>query len=96
MIVVIRSRRAPATWMTPCRHQHRCPPANGSDRLAAVVIAAHPEQGWSLLCNGVITFDDTGAIAAQHVIPPRRAATRPSRIGASARAASPGRPPSHH
>jgi hypothetical protein len=26
------------------------------------VIAAHPEQGWSLLCNGIITFDDGGAI----------------------------------
>jgi hypothetical protein len=22
------------------------------------VRAAHPEQGWSLLCNGVILFDD--------------------------------------
>jgi hypothetical protein len=30
--------------------------------MAAKVIAAHPEQGWSLLCNGVIAFDDGGAI----------------------------------
>ncbi len=22
----------------------------------------HPEQGWSLLCNGVVVFDDTGEI----------------------------------
>jgi len=22
----------------------------------------HPEQGWSLLCNGVIVFDDTGEL----------------------------------
>jgi Family of unknown function (DUF5999) len=22
----------------------------------------HPEQGWSLLCNGVIVFDDMGEI----------------------------------
>ncbi|HET9168311.1 MAG TPA: DUF5999 family protein, partial [Actinospica sp.] len=26
------------------------------------VLAAHPEQGWSLLCNGVIAFDDLGAL----------------------------------
>jgi Family of unknown function (DUF5999) len=23
-------------------------------------VASHPEQGWSLLCNGVIVFEDTG------------------------------------
>jgi hypothetical protein len=26
------------------------------------VVAAHPEQGWSLLCNGVIVFADCGEI----------------------------------
>jgi hypothetical protein len=25
-------------------------------------VACHPEQGWSLLCNGVIVFDDRGEI----------------------------------
>jgi hypothetical protein len=25
---------------------------------AAVVIADHHEQGWTLLCNGVVHFDD--------------------------------------
>jgi hypothetical protein len=25
-------------------------------------VASHPEQGWSLLCNGVIVFDDLGEI----------------------------------
>jgi hypothetical protein len=24
------------------------------------VLSGHPEQGWSLLCNGVIAFDDGG------------------------------------
>jgi hypothetical protein len=23
-------------------------------------VSSHPEQGWSLLCNGVVSFDDTG------------------------------------
>jgi hypothetical protein len=25
-------------------------------------VAAHPEQGWSLLCNGVVLFDDAGVL----------------------------------
>ena len=38
------------------------PPADHRDRDAARTIACHPEQGWSLLCNGVIVFDDLGEI----------------------------------
>jgi hypothetical protein len=43
-----------------CQHQPPCPSADASDRLAARSVAPHPEQGWSLLCNGVIAFDDGG------------------------------------
>jgi hypothetical protein len=25
-------------------------------------VVSHPEQGWSLLCNGVVVFDDTGEL----------------------------------
>jgi hypothetical protein len=32
------------------------------DHMAARVVARHPEQGWSLLCNGVISFDDMGEL----------------------------------
>lgn len=45
-----------------CRHHPHCPSAQASDRLAAHIVAAHPEQGWSLLCNGVVAFDDNGAL----------------------------------
>jgi hypothetical protein len=45
-----------------CTHVPHCPDADGPDRDAAHVIAFHPEQGWSLLCNGVVLFDDTGEI----------------------------------
>jgi hypothetical protein len=45
-----------------CQHQLPCPPADASDREAAHVVASHPEQGWSLLCNGVVVFEDTGAL----------------------------------
>ena len=41
-----------------CSHRPPCPQATDPGRDAARVIAAHPEQGWSLLCNGVIAFDD--------------------------------------
>ena len=45
-----------------CPHKPSCPPSDAPDREAAHVVAAHPEQGWSLLCNGIILFEDTGEI----------------------------------
>ena len=45
-----------------CQHQPPCPNAEAVDRDAARVIACFGEQGWSLLCNGVIVFDDTGEL----------------------------------
>jgi hypothetical protein len=45
-----------------CGHNPPCPPADAPDRDAAHVIAAHPEQGWSLLCNGVVVFEDFGEL----------------------------------
>ncbi|MET8021316.1 DUF5999 family protein [Streptomyces decoyicus] len=45
-----------------CQHQPPCPPPDASDREAAHPVAHHPEQGWSLLCNGVLLFEDTGEL----------------------------------
>jgi hypothetical protein len=45
-----------------CRHIPACPTADAVDRDAAHVVSAHPEQGWSLLCNGVVVFEDFGEI----------------------------------
>lgn len=45
-----------------CPHVPACPPADAADRDAAHVVSSHPEQGWSLLCNGVVVFDDFGEI----------------------------------
>ena len=45
-----------------CKHQPQCPDALASDRIAACAMARHPEQGWSLLCNGVVLFDDGGVL----------------------------------
>jgi hypothetical protein len=45
-----------------CQHQPRCPDAMAPDHMAARVVTRHPEQGWSLLCNGVVSFDDLGEL----------------------------------
>jgi hypothetical protein len=45
-----------------CQHDPPCPGAEAPDHVAARVVAAHPEQGWSLLCNGVVVFDDAGEL----------------------------------
>lgn len=56
-----------------CRHLPPCPSADATDRDAACVVSSHPEQGWSLLCNGVVVFDDTGELLPDgRVIAPRR------------------------
>ncbi|MFJ2736126.1 DUF5999 family protein [Streptomyces sp. NPDC087317] len=45
-----------------CTHTPRCPSAASPDHAAAHAVAGHPEQGWSLLCNGVLVFEDTGEL----------------------------------
>jgi Family of unknown function (DUF5999) len=66
-----------------CQHRPQCPPADGPDRDAARTVAFHPEQGWSLLCNGVVLFDDLGEL-----LPSGRAVTspqaRPAQLAAAA------------
>ncbi|MET9197098.1 DUF5999 family protein [Streptomyces olivaceus] len=57
----------------PCTHSSTCPSADSPDAEAAHVVAAHPEQGWSLLCNGVLLFEDTGELLPDgQVIAPHR------------------------
>jgi hypothetical protein len=45
-----------------CAHWPPCPDAYAPNRLAAHVISDHLEQGWELLCNGIVVFDDCGAL----------------------------------
>ena len=61
-----------------CVHLPVCPAADAPDHEAAVPVAAHPEQGWSLLCNGVVLFEDTGELLPDgRVIAPRRVTDLP-------------------
>jgi hypothetical protein len=56
-----------------CSHQPHCPTVDAPDREAAHTVASHPEQGWSLLCNGIVLFDDTGELLPDgRVISPHR------------------------
>ncbi|SDL40165.1 DUF5999 family protein [Streptomyces indicus] len=56
-----------------CQHQPACPTADSADREAALLVAFHPEQGWSLLCNGVLLFEDTGELLPDgQIIAPHR------------------------
>jgi len=50
----------------------RVPGRDAPDCAAARVVADHPGQGWSLLCNGAVLFEDGGALLAdgQAVAPP--------------------------
>jgi hypothetical protein len=56
-----------------CRHEMLCPLADSPEHAAAHTVASHPEQGWTLLCNGVIVFDDYGELLpdGRSVAPPR-------------------------
>lgn len=59
--------------MYGCLHEPPCPVPEASDREAAAAVARHPEQGWTLLCNGVLLFEDTGELLPNgEVIPPHR------------------------
>jgi len=55
----LRSPNAPAIM---CTHDPACPAADAIDWWAARNITARPGQGWTLLCNGALVFDDRGAL----------------------------------
>lgn len=59
-----------------CQHQPTCPTAYAADREASHVLVAHPDQGWSLLCNGIVLFEDTGLLLPDGtIVAPHRTLT---------------------
>jgi hypothetical protein len=65
-----------------CEHWPPCPGANSPNRDAARIVALHPEQGWYLLCNKVVLFDDGGELL------PDGTTVRSTRVGAPVAAAA--------
>lgn len=62
-----------------CDHKPPCPPATAPDHDAARLIIDHPEQGWALLCNGMVVFNDTGELHPDgHMTPPHPAEQIPA------------------
>ena len=60
-----------------CVHTTPCPAASADARDLAAVVSSHPEQGWSLLCNGVVAFEDTGELLPDgRTVAPHRPACR--------------------
>ncbi|MET9669636.1 DUF5999 family protein [Streptomyces sp. NPDC006475] len=56
-----------------CQHTPTCPTAAQPDREAAKPLARAEVQGWTLLCNGVLLFDDTGELLPDgQIIAPHR------------------------
>ncbi|MFE6185489.1 DUF5999 family protein [Streptomyces sp. NPDC056465] len=45
-----------------CSHTPPCPPATDPDGEAAKAVGRVDVQGWAKLCNGVVVFEDTGAL----------------------------------
>jgi hypothetical protein len=60
-----------------CPHWPPCPSADRPDRDAARMVVSHPEQGWGLLCNGVILFDDLGELLPDGRSVPRQRPAAP-------------------
>ncbi|MEU9301946.1 DUF5999 family protein [Streptomyces sp. NPDC048269] len=56
-----------------CTHQPECPPPAAADRAAAQVLLHFPGVGCSLLCNGVLSFEDSGGLGPDgSIYPPHR------------------------
>ena len=73
MITDARSTSAPHR----CNHSPGCPDSHAPDRDAASIRVAYPAQGWTLLCNGIVLFDDTGELLPDgSSIAPRRPTDR--------------------
>lgn len=77
---IMTLRPAPQAKKGMCSHEPRCPDALAPDRIAAWPVARRTEQGWSLLCNGVVLFDDGGQLLPNgRAISPATGATYPAR-----------------
>ncbi|GLF98134.1 DUF5999 family protein [Streptomyces yaizuensis] len=61
-----------------CPHTPPCPEPDAKNGANAHTVTCNTVQGWVLLCNGVLLFDDTGALLpdGQIIAPHRPTGTR--------------------
>jgi hypothetical protein len=59
-----------------CNHRPTCPSATAPDHAAARAISTQAAQGWTLLCNGVVVFEDWGEVLPSGVAVPPQARVR--------------------
>lgn len=52
----------PVRLVEPCKHNPKCPPRGAADEQSAQLVVFHHIQGWGLLCNGVVVFQDGGSL----------------------------------
>jgi len=64
-----------------CKHTPSCPLPGAIDRTAAHTIAEHAEQGWSLLCNGLVVFTDGGELLPPGTVLEKELPDRPASPG---------------
>ncbi|MEU9331783.1 DUF5999 family protein [Streptomyces sp. NPDC048290] len=58
-----------------CAHQPSCTAPTTAQTPTAHLVSAHPEQGWSLLCDGTLVFDDSGELRPDgRIVAPHRTA----------------------
>lgn len=56
-----------------CPHKPRCPEADAPDREAATTVRRDETVGFSVLCNGVVLWEDTGELLPDgRIIAPHR------------------------
>ncbi|WP_371605067.1 DUF5999 family protein (plasmid) [Streptomyces sp. NBC_01220] len=56
-----------------CAHEPRCPSADAPDREAARTVRRDEAVGFSVLCNGVLRWEDTGELLPDgQIIAPNR------------------------
>lgn len=81
-LLFLLAKKRPAPILA-CTHEPACPSAEAADRIAARVVTRHPQEGWSLLCNGVVLFDDTGGLPEHPAYRSVGSKRRPAAVPAS-------------
>ncbi|MEU0878206.1 DUF5999 family protein [Lentzea sp. NPDC005914] len=62
----VRHRSPDHQERQPCASTSHSAPSRRTRGPWAEIAVSHPEQGWYLLCNGIVLFDDGGLMLPGH------------------------------